>query len=717
MSSDEPARIKVVMRIRPPRSQEKEWFAKGEFAPIARDESNTPNADTRIILDKSGKAYDYDKVFRDNCTQAGIFKVAAVPTLENVFNGYCGAVLAYGQTGTGKTHTMQGYDKTAEGDERGIIPRCADYIFNKIKKTPNYAFTVKMCFVQIYLDKLQDLFKPEAPEISINPETERVELPGITEHIVTSTEQFMKLYYYGEGHRVTRATLMNPTSSRGHAALIVNVRMEPQDAEGLLSTKVGKLVLVDLAGYERFALTGITTGIAAEEAKKINASLLALGNVVNALADKQSHIPYRNAKLTRLLKDCLGGSSKSTIVLTIGPCDKYKQETQGTLYFGWKAMSVKVDARVKEEYDPTRYIQNLKDKLSDANSHLGKVSKFLKSHQMYDKFKEKYGDLPEEGDEEEDEEQEEIINAMQRQQTMKLSRGATLANLKAKQQGMPIPDNLIAMTAEQLLGPVSDVQVDQNAAPEVQAVQKEWNREIHEAQEAAARELESLRLRHIQDLEEAKVNGANEEILLKLREEHEDDLRLMREQNMALRDELIAQKHKEEAKALLSSAHQFQISSHDDSQGDDQRISDMVNHLQETCGNKDEVLVRLFDLINHREAEIRDYETNNAAVVMAASNEIARAMQRDLHRAESEVAQIQEILARKDLELQRRDAELERLRRGGAGGPPAPGGYPPRGGAPVRGAAPPAGAYGAPRGVPSGYGQPQPYGRGTPSYR
>ena len=108
---------------------------------------------------------------------------------------------------------------------------------------------------------------------------------------------------------------------------------------------VGKLVLVDLAGYERFALTGITTGIAAEEAKKINASLLALGAVVNSLAEKQKHVPFRNSKLTRLLRDCLGGTSKSTIVLTIGPCDKYKQETAGTLYFGFRAMAAGVAIR------------------------------------------------------------------------------------------------------------------------------------------------------------------------------------------------------------------------------------------------------------------------------------------------------------------------------------------------------------------------------------
>ena len=243
---------------------------------------------------------------------------------------------------------MQGYAPQLGQEQKGIIPRCADYIFSRIEKSdPIFKFTVSLNFVQIYLDKLQDLFQPEAPEVTINPETERVELPGITEHVVTSAEQFMKMFYFGEKHRVTRATMMNETSSRGHAALIVHIRMEPQDEEGRLSTKIGKLVLVDLAGYERFTLTG-ATGIAAEEAKKINASLLALGSVVNALADAcsdkkgQHHIPYRNAKLTRLLKDCLGGTSVSTIICTVGPCDKYNQETSGTLYFGWRAMAVKV---------------------------------------------------------------------------------------------------------------------------------------------------------------------------------------------------------------------------------------------------------------------------------------------------------------------------------------------------------------------------------------
>ena len=113
-----------------------------------------------------------------------VFKDGAVPTLENVFSGYCGAILAYGQTGTGKTHTMQGYDKDPNGPGRGIIPRCADYIFGRINKTPDTDYRVTISFVQIYLDKLQDLFKPDAPEISINPETERVELPGIVQYEV-----------------------------------------------------------------------------------------------------------------------------------------------------------------------------------------------------------------------------------------------------------------------------------------------------------------------------------------------------------------------------------------------------------------------------------------------------------------------------------------------------------------------------------------------------
>ena len=174
-------RIRVILRVRPPNKNEREWFSKGEYKHILRPAAQTPNSDCCIIQDANGKENRYDKIFRDDCKQQHIFRDAALPTLENVFKGYCGAIMAYGQTGTGKTHTMQGYDKTSEGDERGIIPRAADYIFSRAQKETAYKFEISLSMVQIYLDKLQDLFAPEvcvhvtSPNVTLKQYVSQVE--------------------------------------------------------------------------------------------------------------------------------------------------------------------------------------------------------------------------------------------------------------------------------------------------------------------------------------------------------------------------------------------------------------------------------------------------------------------------------------------------------------------------------------------------------------
>ena len=148
-------RIRVILRVRPPNAQEKAWFAKAEYHPILKPADQTPNRDRCVVQEANGKENRYDRIFRDDCKQQHIFRDSALPTLENVFKGYCGAIMAYGQTGTGKTHTMQGYDKTVEGDERGIIPRAADYIFSRSSKDPHYKTEISISMVQIYLDRLQ----------------------------------------------------------------------------------------------------------------------------------------------------------------------------------------------------------------------------------------------------------------------------------------------------------------------------------------------------------------------------------------------------------------------------------------------------------------------------------------------------------------------------------------------------------------------------------
>lgn len=643
-------RIRVILRCRPPNKQEEGWFKSGEFKHILRSTDQTPNPDKVLIIDSSGKENRFDKIFRGDCKQVAVFREAAMPTLENVFKGFCGAIMAYGQTGTGKTHTMQGYDKTSDGDERGIIPRSADYLFTRAAKETMYDFTITCSMVQIYLDKLQDLFMPEAPELNINPDSERVEMPGLSEKTITNLPDFMKLFYFGEAHRITRPTLMNPTSSRGHSALIVNVRMAPRDAA--LSTKVGKLVLVDLAGYERFALTGITTGIAAEEAKKINASLLALGGVVNSLADKQKHVPYRNSKLTRLLRDCLGGSSKSTIVLAIGPSDKYKQETAGTLYFGFRAMAVKVDARIKEEYDPAKYIINLKEKLSECGRTMQKLVKFMKEKGVYEEYTTAYGvpDIPDfEADDDDDEQ--EIVRALTRQPS---------------KYDMDGPSPAARLSHEDMLGG-AEMDADPSVPANVRQVRREWDEEVMQHTKATEKELEMMRLKHLQELEEAKKAGASEEVLLKLRNEHNDELSLMREQNQLLRGEIVRQKAKAEAQALLSSAVQAKVEPGGSAVAvnqDNARVGEMVAHLQETCENKDEVLVRLFELVCLREAELHDLEQNMTAIASA----MAPAGGGGSAAEKSENSRLKNELARKEQEIE----QLKNMVGGGGGGASPP---------------------------------------------
>jgi hypothetical protein len=697
-------RICVILRVRPPNKQEEQWFRSGEFKPILRDAAQTPNPDKTIIQDASGKEYNFDKVFRIEVKQVTIFREAALATLENVFKGYCGAIMAYGQTGTGKTHTMQGYDRTSDGDERGIIPRCSDYIFARAAKETGYKFTISISAVQIYLDKLQDLFQPEAPELNITPDTERVEMPGLTEKVVTGTTEFMKLFYYGEAHRVTRATLMNPTSSRGHAALIVNIKMEPHDVS--MSTRVGKLVLVDLAGYERFALTGITTGIAAEEAKKINASLLALGGVVNSLADKQKHVPYRNAKLTRLLRDCLGGTSKSTIVLTIGPCDRYKQETAGTLYFGFRAMAVKVDARIKEIYDPTKYIQLLKGKLGDCSKTMNRLVKYMKDKGIYDGYVQIFGvpDIPEASFDGEDEEAA-IMASMSRE--MSTHAGDT--------------------------GVVDEVVDEDPTAPaQLRKVRQEWNQELVAHQRAAGQELETLRLRHLQDLEEARRAGASDDVLARLRAEHDDELGMLKEQNQTLRSEILRQKAKDEAKALLTNAVEHQSEVLGPSSGvtttavkqDNARVTEMVSHLQETCESKDEVLVRLFDLICLRESELKDLEQNVTAIAAAmapagAGNATAlksenQRLKADLARKDQHIEALKGLISNQGGALpQAPSSPVPRQPMSPSHGPRPAGGLPvPAGATAGRTVSPAAGSAGPPGGSPMRYGPGAP---GVPS--
>ena len=359
MSAEEPNRIMVYLRIRPAK--------KGEIDPAAGTTKLLDIQPDNKSCTLESKTYSYDWIFDgDNVEQELIFSKVAEPVIGYVFKGFWGTVMVYGQTGTGKSFTMCNFHPTNEG----IIPRTMRAVFTRIDSEPDRVYTVCFSFIQIYLDKLQDLFNPEdRNELKINRDEKGVSFPGITEHIVKDADDFKRLYEEGNHYRVVTATKMNPESSRGHAALFIQIKSVPKDDPGG-EVRNGKLFLIDLAGYERFSKTGVQEGLMAQEAKTINGSLLALGNCVSALSDKSEHVPWRNAKLTRMLEDAIGGRAKCSIILTAGPSSEHMHETLGTLYFGSRAMAVKTNAKVAVNIDYKKLAAKLQDMLSQAEGRI-----------------------------------------------------------------------------------------------------------------------------------------------------------------------------------------------------------------------------------------------------------------------------------------------------------------------------------------------------------
>eukprot|EP00755_Sulcionema_specki_P007239 Sspe_Gene.37695::Locus_18195_Transcript_1_1_Confidence_1.000_Length_2502::g.37695::m.37695/K10396/KIF5; kinesin family member 5 len=321
------------------------------------------------------KEYNYDGCFLPDCTQEEIFVTVGRPTVEHVLKGYCSAIMAYGQTGTGKSFTMS----NMKAGQEGVIPRSAGYLFEKIAADPGRNYELSANFVQIYRDGLSDLMKPpEASpsgkdKVEIRFEKSSVLLIGATTVKIDSKEDFMNMYQEGDARRVVRATLMNPESSRGHTALVLYVKSSPKDDDGSGETINGKLTFIDLAGYERFSKTGLTDPIHIDEAKKINASLLSLGHVVSSLSRGGSHVPWRDSKLTMLLRDSIGGKSRTSIVITIGPSSEHLHETTNTLDFGNRAMDIEVKGTRDTNINYEKLAKNLQAMLDEKNEAISKL--------------------------------------------------------------------------------------------------------------------------------------------------------------------------------------------------------------------------------------------------------------------------------------------------------------------------------------------------------
>jgi kinesin family protein 18/19 len=336
--------------------------------------------------------YAFDKVYQDQSSKV-IFEETAGILIEPVLKGFNGCAFAYGATGSGKTHTMIG-----DAEEPGLCTQTLTEIFNRIQdnnsitRDSNYSVTVS--YVEIYNEAIRDLLIPEKEKTSSSnyldlrdDPVKGVVLAGATEYAPNSVDEVMNLLYQGNRRRTTEATNANLTSSRSHAVFQVIVTAKPKTKSINYEARVGKLSLIDLAGSERGTATE-NRGIRLREGAKINQSLLALANCINALGDKSkkgSFVPYRDSKLTRMLKDSLGGNCKTVMIVTISPSSKQFEETVNTLKYANRAKNIKtkpienkklVELHIAEYkniiHELRNEVEDLKSKLKNPSTSINK---------------------------------------------------------------------------------------------------------------------------------------------------------------------------------------------------------------------------------------------------------------------------------------------------------------------------------------------------------
>ncbi|XP_078018879.1 kinesin-1 heavy chain-like isoform X1 [Epinephelus lanceolatus] len=318
--------IKVVCRFRPLNSSE-----------VARGDQYIPKFQGEDCVQIAGKPYYFDRVFRSDTTQVQFYNAVAQKIVRDVLGGYNGTIFAYGQTSSGKTHTMEG--KLHDPDMMGIIPRIVQDIFNYIySMDENLEFHIKVSYFEIYLDKIKDLLDVSKVNLSVHEDKNRVPyVKGCTERFVSCPDEVMDAIDEGKNNRHVAVTNMNEHSSRSHSIFLINIKQENSQTGQKLT---GKLYLVDLAGSEKVGKTG-AEGTVLDEAKMINKSLSSLGNVISALAEGSSYVPYRDSKMTRILQDSLGGNCRTTMVICCSPSAFNDAETRSTLLFGQRAKTIK----------------------------------------------------------------------------------------------------------------------------------------------------------------------------------------------------------------------------------------------------------------------------------------------------------------------------------------------------------------------------------------
>ncbi|KAM9412973.1 kinesin-like protein KIF3A isoform 1-T4 [Salvelinus alpinus] len=340
--------VKVVVRCRPLNQKER---SMGHKQAVSVDENRgTITVNKLETTHEPPKTFTFDTVFGPDSKQLDVYNLTARPIIDSVLEGYNGTIFAYGQTGTGKTFTMEGVRAVPE--LRGIIPNSFAHVFGHIAKAEgDTRFLVRVSYLEIYNEEVRDLLgkdQMQRLEVKERPDV-GVYIKDLSGYVVNNADDMDRIMTMGHKNRSVGSTNMNEHSSRSHAIFTITIECSEKGVDGDQHVRMGKLHLVDLAGSERQGKTG-ATGQRLKEATKINLSLSTLGNVISALVDgKSTHVPYRNSKLTRLLQDSLGGNSKTMMCANIGPADYNYDETISTLRYANRAKNIKNKARINED--------------------------------------------------------------------------------------------------------------------------------------------------------------------------------------------------------------------------------------------------------------------------------------------------------------------------------------------------------------------------------
>jgi len=333
--------------------------------------------------------YIFDCAYDMVDSQKMVYTNTAQKAINSLLEGYNATMFAYGQTGTGKTYTMEGFHYARNHEDRGMIPRAVEDIFSHIENCPNKStkFMVRASYLQIYMEIVSDLLAlpTHSKALQIREDKKKgLFVEGLSEWTVRRPDDICELLKRGALYRKTAHTKMNDLSSRSHAVFILIVEQLSDDDHLSPSKcrkrtiKTSKLNIVDLAGSERVSVSG-ATGNRLLESRKINQSLSALGNVISALTDlkNRSHIPYRDSKLTRMLEDSLGGNCKTIMMAMISPSNDSFSETLSTLKFAHRAKKVRNTPKINEDIDQKTLLVKYENELKAMKNELEEKNKIL----------------------------------------------------------------------------------------------------------------------------------------------------------------------------------------------------------------------------------------------------------------------------------------------------------------------------------------------------